>query len=140
MYSIKHLFHIEADINTVYQNIATISGLKEWWTVHTYGSSKINGTITFKFPPHFVNTMKVIDLQENKLVKWKCLEGADDWIDTEFTFVIDENDHKTRLRFEHSHWRVNDDFYASCSFSWGRYLESLRQLCELGKGQPFKNH
>jgi len=138
MYSIKHLFHIQASQEKVYKNLSTIAGLKGWWTHHTTGLTQLNGEIKFEFPPHFMNKMKVIELKENELVKWKCLEGEDDWIGTEIIFLLSQNDDKTCLRFEHAKWPTNDDFYAHCTFSWGRYLESLRCLCETGNGNPFK--
>ena len=139
MYSIKHAFHINAPQEMVYEKLSTIKGLQGWWTVHTSGSTILNEIITFEFPPHFMNKMEVIGLQENKLVKWRCIEGETDWIGTEFTFEMDQNEGKTRLRFEHSKWPTFGDFFAHCTFSWGRYLESLRQLCESGTGRPFSN-
>ncbi len=138
MFSIKHLFHISAPQPKVFEKITTLDGLRGWWTDHTSGSTQLNETIKFEFPPHFVNKMKVIELQKNELVKWRCLEGETDWIGTEFTFHLSRNNEKTCLRFEHSKWPTNDDFYAHCTFSWGRYLESLRSLCETGKGKPFR--
>ena len=32
-----------------------------------------------------------------------------------------------------------NDFYAACSFSWSRYLESLRQFCQTSKGEAFES-
>ncbi len=34
-------------------------------------------------------------------------------------------------------WKEENDFFGACSFSWGRYMESLRQLCQAGKGEAF---
>ncbi len=137
MYTIKHLFHIDAPESDVYNAITTIEGLKGWWTHHTEGSCDLGQIIKFNFPPRFSNSMRVTQLETNKLVSWECLEGAPDWIGTNVYFLLDRNENKTRLRFSHSGWQLNDDFYAMCCFSWGRYLESLRQLIQTGKGQPF---
>ena len=138
MYAIKHLLHIDAPQETVYQNVSRIEGLKGWWTHHTSGSTELNGVITFEFPPHFMNKMQVIESRKNELVKWKCIEGESDWIGTEIRFHLDRVDDKTRLRFEHAKWPTHEDFFAHCSFSWGRYLESLRQLSQTGTGIPFR--
>ena len=54
-----------------------------------------------------------------------------------FTFPLDRNDNKTRVRFYHDGWQSQDDFYATCCFSWERYIESLRQLWQTGKGEAF---
>ncbi|RLD29471.1 MAG: SRPBCC domain-containing protein [Bacteroidetes bacterium] len=138
MYSIKHLFHINASKEEVFKALTTIEGLTHWWTLQTYGNPEINGVLEFSFAKQQFIKMKVEALIENKAVQWKCIDGADDWIDTIISFELDTNDTKTRLRFKHDHWPTNSDFFAHCSFSWARYLESLRQLLEKGKGQPFK--
>lgn len=137
MYSIKHLYHIDVPIEAVYKALTTIDGLKQWWTVQTSGNPELGGVIEFRFGAQHFNHMKVETLIGNKAVQWLCVDGADDWIDTFVAFELDTNDNKTRLRFTHGNWRENHDFYAHCSFSWARYLESLRQLLQSGKGHPF---
>jgi uncharacterized protein YndB with AHSA1/START domain len=137
MFSIKHLYHIEASLEDVYKALTTIDGLQQWWTEQTSGNTELHGEIEFRFGVKYFNIMKVETLIENKAVQWKCIQGADDWIDTVISFELDENENKTRLRFSHSNWQDNNDFFGHCSFSWARYLESLRQLLENGTGQPF---
>ena len=136
-HSIKHLFHIASPREKVYEAISTIPGLSSWWTKQTSGDSKTGGTVNFGFGPVFVNRMKVTELKPNEWVKWECLGDAPEWVGTVFTFKLDENEGKTRIRFEQANWKENGDFYAACNFSWGRYLVSLRNYCEKGKGDPF---
>ena len=138
MYSIKHLFHIDSSSDEVYKALTTIEGLANWWTVQTSGDSELEGVIEFRFGKQYFNTMKVETLIENKAVQWLCVDGPQDWVNTIISFELDTNENKTRLRFSHSNWQENNDFYAHCSFSWSRYLESLRQLLENGQGKPFK--
>ncbi len=136
MASIKHLFHINASKEKVYEALTTINGLSNWWTKQTTGDINVGGIIQFRFG-EFGNDMKVITLKPNETVTWECVDGAPDWIGTTFTFQLDTNDGKTRVRFEQAGWKEANDFYAGCSFSWGRYMESLRQLCQTGKGEAF---
>ena len=136
MPAIKHLFHIAAPREKVYEAITTIDGLASWWTTQTSGESKPDGIIQFRFG-EFGNDMKVIAMKKNELLKWECVAGPADWLGTTIQFQLDDNDGKTRTRFEHANWKEANDFYASCSFTWGRYMESLRQLCQTGKGQAF---
>ena len=135
MTSIKHLLHINASREAVYHAIATLKGLSNWWTVQVTGDEKIGGIIRFRFGDQGPD-MKVTGLKPFDLVTWECV-GGEGWIGNEFSFVLDENDRKTRIRFEHSGWNETGDFYASCSFSWARYMESLRQYCQAGKGEAF---
>ena len=138
MYSIKHLFHIDASKEEVYKALTTIDGLSNWWTEQTSGNTELESVIEFRFGKQYFNIMKVVTLTENKAVQWQCINGPLDWINTIISFELDTNENKTRLRFSHSNWQENNDFYAHCSFSWARYLESLRQLLKKGQGNPFK--
>lgn len=138
MTSIKHLFHINASPEKVYEALTTVEGLSKWWTKETSGDTKTGGVLQFRFGGQGPD-MKVKELKPNELVSWECVAGAPDWIGSGIHFKLDTNDGKTRVRFEHGGWKETGDFYASCSFSWARYMESLRQLCQTGNGEGFGN-
>jgi uncharacterized protein YndB with AHSA1/START domain len=137
MASIKHLFHINASKEKVFEALTTIKGLSEWWTVTTAGDCNLDGIIQFRFGDMGGPDMKVKEIKPNELVTWECVSENDGWQGHIFSFHLDTNDNKTRVRFEQSGWKDTGDFYASCNFSWGRYMESLRQLCQTGKGEAF---
>ncbi len=137
MYSIKHLYHLEAPIEQVFEALTSIDKLKGWWTSHTFGSPQLGALLHFNFPPYAENSMEVVAIEPLSKVGWRCIAGTPDWINTEISFQLDENENKTRMRFAHKHWQTNGDFYAQCSYSWGRYLYSLKLLLETGKGTPF---
>ncbi|MFN0030981.1 MAG: SRPBCC family protein [Flavobacteriales bacterium] len=136
-YSIKHLFHINAKRSDVFKAISTIEGLANWWTVQTTGSSAVGDVIQFRFDSAGGPDMKVTSVKENESATWECIASPHGWTGHTFTFALDENDSKTRVRFSHDGWKEQDDFHAICCFSWGRYMESLRQLCQTGKGESF---
>ncbi len=136
-YSIKHLFHIAAPRTKVSDAISSVDGANHWWTTGVSGSSAQDGVLAFTFGGHGVMKAKVEKNVPGELLVWKVLEGPDDWAGTTLTFALDENDGKTRVRFEHAGWAANGDHFAASSFSWARYLESLRQLCQTGKSEGF---
>lgn len=136
-HSIKHLFHIDASIGKVFEAISTIEGLSNWWTVQTQGDASLGGTIQFDFGDFQGPKMKVSEEKPNEKLVWECTESAHGWIGHTFVFTLDENEGKTRVRFSHNGWDEQGDFYALCSFSWGRYMESLRQYCQTGSGEAF---
>lgn len=136
MASIKHLLHIDASREEVYDALTSIHGLAGWWTTQASGDTNEGGTLQFRFG-QLGNNMKVLERKKDQLVKWECVAGPPDWLGTTVSFYLDDNDNKTRVRFEHAGWQDNGDFYAACSFSWGKYLESLRQLCQTGMGEAF---
>jgi len=136
-YSIKQLFHIDTPRDKVFNAISTIEGLSNWWTVDTVGEASLNGEIQFNFGTFIGPKMKVVEIVPNEKVVWECIESEHGWVGNKLTLALDENDGKTRVRFTHIGFPEQDDFYAICSFSWGRYLESLRQYCQTGKGEAF---
>lgn len=136
MATIKHLLHINASREVVYETLTTINGLASWWTAQITGDPAIGGTIQFRFTGAGCD-MKVASLEKNQSLEWQCTDGWPDWIGTTITFLLDEADGKTRVRFAHANWKEDNDFFAGCSFSWARFLESLRQYCQNGKGEAF---
>lgn len=135
-HSIKHLFHINALRGDVFNAISTIGGLSNWWTKATSGSASKGGVIQFRFGDVGPD-MKVKEMQPNESIAWECVASPHGWVGHTLTIRLDENEGKTRVRFSHDGWAVQDDFYAICNFTWGRYMESLRQFCQTGKGEAF---
>ena len=136
-HSIKYLFHINAKRSDVFKAISTIDGLSKWWTVQTSGSADRGGIIQFRFAESGGPDMKVKEVKTGESMAWECVASPHGWVGNTFTIKLDDNEGKTRVRFSHDGWNEQDDFYAICSFSWGRYMESLRQLCQSGKGEAF---
>ena len=135
-HSIKHLFHINAKRSDVFKAISSIDGLANWWTIATTGNAEKGGVLQFRFAGVGPD-MKVTDITQNESVTWECVASPHGWVGNTITFKLEENEGKTRVRFSHDGWKAQDDFYAICSFTWGRYMESLRQFCQTGKGEAF---
>ena len=136
-YSIKHLFHIDAEPSAIFTALTSVEGLSNWWTVQVEGSCKNGDVLNFDFGDFEGPRMKTIVLEANKNLTWECQENKQGWTGNHISFLLDENEGKTRIRFEHNGFQEQDDFYAACNFSWGRYLESLRQYCQTGTGKAF---
>ncbi|WP_160114636.1 SRPBCC domain-containing protein [Aquimarina sp. AU474] len=136
-YSIKHLFHIDAPKQVVFKAISSIEGLSNWWTIQTKGETHLGGTIQFDFGETVGPKMEITKLEVNQEIEWKCIASHHGWESNTFVFLLDDNDGKTRVRFSHNGWKEQNEFYGICNFSWGRYLLSLRQYCETGKGVAF---
>jgi len=134
-HSIKHLFHINAKRSDVFKAISTIEGLSQWWTTQTTGSTNVGDTIQFRFGDMGGPDMKVTESKPDESITWECVASPHGWVGNTITFKLDDNEGKTRVRFSHNGWKEEDDFYAICTFTWGRFMESLRQLCQTGKGE-----
>jgi uncharacterized protein YndB with AHSA1/START domain len=142
MATIKHNFTIAASMEKVYAAVSTVEGLNGWWTTVTSGNPNKGGKLRFEFDNGLYNIMQVSDLRRNRFVAWKCRESVfaagKEWIGTRVTFKLSrDKDRNTLVQFEHSGWRKASDFYGLCNFHWGRFMVSLKSLCESGKGDPY---
>jgi hypothetical protein len=79
---------------------------------------------------------EVTQLEPNQEVRWRFTDGPPEWIGTEATFQLTEDDDMTILVFGHRNWKEPVEFMAHCSMKWAVFLMSLRELVETGKGKP----
>lgn len=121
----------------VFDAVATTDGLKGWWTENVVGESLEGETLTFKFPESGPG-MEVLEVTP-EFIKWKCVEGPEEWKGTITTFDLEEADGKTEVLFAQSGWAEESDFFAHCNTKWAVFMLSLKEYCETGKGKAFPN-
>jgi uncharacterized protein YndB with AHSA1/START domain len=144
MVHIIHRVGIRASLDQVYDAVATVKGISRWWTHNTSGTSEIGKTIVVRF--HALDgreigsmNMEVTALDPNKKVQWKITAGPDEWIGTNVTFDLHQEDDYSIVIFSHNNWREQVEFTAHCSMKWGIFMLSLKELVETGKGRPSPN-
>jgi len=135
MAEIRHNVVIKATPEKIYQAVTTQEGLANWWAKQTTAKPDVGFVNTFTFGT-FRNEMKVILLNPNKKVEWKCINSIEEWMDTNISFDLEEKEGRTLLRFTHSGWRAVTDTFAGCTYDWGRFMTSLKSFCETGAGTP----
>lgn len=141
MADIIHRVGIKASPDKVFRALSTIEGLAGWWTADTSGASEIGRTITFQFRDPNGKTiggfdMEVLKQEPFKRVQWKCVKGPEEWIGTDISFDLKQENDFTIVLFGHHNWRESIEFMAHCSTKWGVFLMSLKELIETGKGKP----
>jgi hypothetical protein len=141
MVNIIHRIGIQGDIRKVYEALATVQGISDWWTKDTSGASEIGKTVVTRFHTlegHEVGSMRfeIIVLEADKKVHWKFLEGPEEWIGTEVIFDLHQEDNYTIVLFSHINWAEEVEFKAHCSMKWAVFMLSLKQLIENGEGKP----
>ncbi len=80
--------------------------------------------------------MEVKELIPAKEVRWRCVEGPDEWIGTDITYELSQQDDQVIIIFGHRNCREAIEFTAHCSMKWAVFLLSLRDYVETGKGKP----
>jgi len=131
MPDILHRVGIKTSPEKLFGALSTTDGLSHWWVVNTKGDPKLGGIIDFGFVD-----MKVIELKPNTLVKWKCIRGPQEWMDTEITFQLKPEADQTTVMFTHAKWKDPVEFMHHCSTKWAVFLLSLKDLLEKGEGHP----
>ena len=142
MANIIHRIGIKSSAKKVYNAVSTINGLAHWWTEEVEGDEQIGGKIVFRFSALSSveeigkMVMEVKELNPEKQVRWRCTEGPVEWIGTDVTFELSQQDNQTIIIFGHRNWREEVEFMAHCSMKWAVFLLSLREYVETGKGKP----
>jgi uncharacterized protein YndB with AHSA1/START domain len=141
MVDIIHRIGIRSSGARVYKALTTINGLAHWWTEEAEGEEQVGGNIAFTFRTETGDikgqmAMEVKELNPEKNVRWICVSGPAEWIGTEVTFDLSEQDGQIIIIFGHRNWREAVEFTAHCSMKWAVFLLSLREYVETGKGKP----
>lgn len=129
--------HINSPKEKVFKSLTNSNELSKWYTTVVKGEFKLNEIITFEFVNFAEFKFKVIALTQNESVHLKVVESKFDNLGHIMKYDLDENNGKTRVRFTHDGFEEMDDFYANMNYSSAKYLESLRQYCQTGKGEAF---
>jgi uncharacterized protein YndB with AHSA1/START domain len=137
MATIRHRIGVSAQPVEVYACVGTVPGLARWWTPEVKGDAALGGTLAFSFGgPAPAAIMEVTENSPEKCVRWRCIEGPDDWVDSEITFEITSVGEETILRFSHA-WPSADEFMYHCSTKWGYFLLGLKSALDGGEATPF---
>ena len=158
MPDIRHQLIIRSAARKIYDAITSRDGLMAWWTPDAKARPELNSIARFGFGPAYFKEMKIMELRANERVVWKCISGADEWIGTAISFELHQGskpdllnthpeltdqlqqgltDYGTLLVFRQEDWKEYTPMYAECNYTWGRFLRSLKLLCETGKGTPW---
>ena len=141
MVDIIHRIGIKSPTAQVYKALSTIKGLANWWTKEVEGDEQVGGKIEFTFRSDTGEIkgkmiMEVQELNPQKDVRWRCVDGPAEWIGTDIAFELSQQDDQTIIIFGHRNWHEAVEFTAHCSMKWAVFLLSLREYVETGKGKP----
>jgi uncharacterized protein YndB with AHSA1/START domain len=141
MADIIHRVGIKAPAAKVFDALASAHAAGGWWTREASGGAKVGEEMTFTFRNAGGNILGTfaIDIREltpGKRVAWRVLDGPAEWVGTDITFDLSEQDGQTIVLFAHRRWKEPAEFMAHCSMKWAVVMLSLRELVETGTGRP----
>jgi len=137
MIDIRHRIGIRAPQERVHQALATTGGVASWWTGDVRGDADRDSKLFLFFgAPEPRLILAVVEVTADR-IEWRCMEGADEWVDTTFTFELDRLGDETIVLFTHAGWRDAVPFEAHCSTKWAYFLLGLKSLLEGGQATPY---
>jgi len=138
MKKIIHVLSVASPSDRVYEALTTPAGLTAWWASRVDGSGDQGGELRFAFHGDFNPVMRVTSAKPGEHVRWTCTSGHEPWKDNAFSFTLEDVAGETQVTFVQEYAReLSDTAYGRYNFNWGYYLDSLKQLCETGRGKPF---
>ena len=118
-----------------YRALSTRAGLAKWWTNATQGESRVGGVLQFRFKAGGFD-MQVVALDPGQRVIWRVTEGPKEWIGTQVSFELRQEEGYTIVLFKHQGWKEPVELMHHCSTKWAVFLLSLKALVETGQGAP----
>ena len=135
---IVHGIEIHADPKSVFDTIATRSGLASFWTPDVGGKDAEGGELSFGFSGAPVRLpIRVARLDAPKEISWECLGGFPLWKGTTVTWSIEPSEHGAKVVFRHRGFPDAQPEYdfGSINLTWGQTVARLKEVVEAG-GAP----
>lgn len=137
MPDIIHRIGIKAPLSRVFTALTTAKDIAQWWTKDIEAEARIGAVLKFRYGTLGGFDMKVLNLEPSRAVKWECVGGHKEWIGTEVTFDLKQEDTETVVLHAQRNWKEAGEFMAHCSTKWAYFLISLKSFLENGKGSPY---
>ena len=140
MCDIRHRVGIAAPQSRVFAAFTTADGLTGFWTRDLTGDPTLGGSLEFYFgSPDPSAVMDVIELDQPRLVRWRCVAGPDEWRDTTLAFELATRGDETEVLFTHAGWSEQAAFMHHCSTKWGYFLLGLKRWLDGGASVAYPN-
>lgn len=130
MGSIRHILHINRDIDDVKAAILEKNHLINWYTNDITIKDVESNKLEFKFGDISATALLTMD---GNVIEWKYIDSTFEMlVGNSLTFALEEKENKTRVLAEQNGFDLESDMCANFNFSLGKYLESLRQYLQYG--------
>lgn len=135
---IVHAVEIHTEPKTVFDTIATKSGLAAFWTSDVEGDGSEGGWLSFGFAEAPMRMpIGVTRLDPPSEIVWDCPAGHPFWEGTEVSWSIATSEDGTKVVFRHTGFPDEQPEYdfGSVSLTWASIVARLKEVAESG-GTP----
>lgn len=139
MPALEHLNYIHAPAERVFLALTTREGLSEVWTRKLTVKAETGFINEFDFDEEEPTRMKILELEENKRIRWECVQPNDEWLGTEVIFELSEQQGTTKILLTHAKWAAHTEYFRWCNYNWAMFLYSLKSYCEAEQGMPYQD-
>ncbi len=136
MVDILHRVGVVAPLDDVYERWPRRRASPAGGPTDTAGKSEVGGELAFRFGDAGGFDMEVLELNPAGRVRWRVVDGPEEWVGTEVDWRLDQRGEYTIVLFAHQGWREPVEFMHHCSTKWALFLMSLKELVETGHGRP----
>jgi hypothetical protein len=132
---------VDASTGTLYDALATSTGVNSWWSNHTEGPEGVGSTLKVSFPDAPASfDFEVVDEVSGARVAWSCLAGPPEWVGTQISFDVQTGEGAdVSVLFTHDGWKTTEESLPFIAYSWAQILPRLKKLAEEGKADPYFN-
>ena len=130
MGSIRHILHINRNMDDVKSAILEKNHLINWYTNDITIKDIESNKMEFKFGD--ISATALITMDAN-VIEWTYIDSTFEMlIGNSLTFTLEKKENKTKVLAEQNGFDLESDMCANFNFSLGKYLESLRQYLQYG--------
>ena len=133
MAAIYHNFPINGSIEKVFEGIATVQGLDNWWSKFSEGKPAIGEIFELSFGPEYQWSAIVSKYIMNQEFELTFTVADSDWIHSKVGFELSSMKEVTMVRFYHSGWNEENEHYKISNYCWAMYLRLLKRFIEAGE-------
>jgi hypothetical protein len=127
MADIRHAVQIAAKSEAIYPLFATSMGFGRWWATDI---TEVRGAVELGFFNRAtVYRLRLYASQPPSEADWVC-ETGDEWNGTHIRFRNEPTKSGTVLRFSHSGWREETDYFVMCNTTWGELMYRIKAAAE----------
>ena len=130
MPDIHHQIQIAAPAKTIFPLISSAEGFQRWWAEDARHAEGSSGMIDLGFFSRATAyRLRPQTFMAPKQTSWHC-ESGEEWAGTSISFVVGPGPEGSLLRFTHSGWHAETDYFTACNTTWGALLYRLRAAAE----------